>query len=291
MKTCFLGLRQFYCSEAFLVYCLIAFVLVLANGALAGLSFLYGFAALNPDSAITAALHHSGAAWLVYQIAMGLVAVFATIVDFFSILVILTPFRNSVCLMLLTLVTCCSLTWVPFVITIVLRNDAYAQACDGFDGTVILNGVSSPTAGLSVATFPAEFGGLKWQIFESAPSVYQFGPMAQSSQITLNLTSDTYNTPSISGSFDDDPLSFPGLDLHSNGSWTRSCWAPAVTLKNSSGIAIVETGFTGINDCSQLQVCVRRSSLGLDAIYVAIARILIELQSEVGCCVLSRRSY
>jgi hypothetical protein len=239
---------------------------------------------------MAAALHHTSTSWLAYQIFLPFVSIVAALVNLCLLMSIVTAVSHSACLLLLAIVAGCTPVWIPYALEITLRKQAYAHACDGFDGTVVLNAVTSNSAGLSVASFPPAFGGMKWQLFQSSTNVYQFQPVGQPSQIRIDLMNDTYSSPSKYGSFSDNPLSFPDLGLYSNGSWIRSCWAPAVNLKDTTGSAIVETGFTAYTDCSQLQVCARKTAAGPDEVYIAIARILIALESAAGCCVRSRAS-
>jgi hypothetical protein len=266
-------------------WCLTFFVLFLLNGLSLSLSYLYVVSSVDPNSSVTTALHQSPASWLAYQLSLGVVSVFAALVDFFFLAYVFRNVRESGFIAFLTFGFACIPVWIPYVICTVLRNNAYSHICQGFDGTVLLNAAASASTAISIATFPAAFGGLTWQLFQSSPSVFQFAPSGQSPQITVNITGESYISPSNSSYFVDNPLTLPAFGLWSNGDWIRSCWAPAVTLTNLSGTPVVETGLTGINDCSQLQVCVRKLSSGADGIYVAIARILIALQSAAKCCV------
>ena len=205
----------------------------------------------------------------------------AALVDMMILGGLLMAATESACLLILALIVSCTPIWVPYAVEITLWKEAYAHVCDGFDGTVYLS------AGLSVANFPAAFGGAKWQLYQSSQGVYEFSPVGQPSTITINVAQDTFSSTTKTGTFTDDPLSFPGFDLHSNGSWIRSCFAPAVNLQTTNGTVIVKTGFTAYSDCSQLQVCVRNSA-GTDAVYVAVARILIALENASGCCLNAR---
>lgn len=251
------------------------------------MDYFYIYASLNPWSSVTTALHQTYTSWLAYQIFMPFASIIAALVDIMVLFGLLMAATNSVCLLGLALAVACTPIWVPYAVEITLWKEAYAHVCDGFDGTVYLDAVTSNSAGLSVANFPAAFGGAKWQLYQSSQGVYEFSPVGQPSAITINVNQDTFSSPTKTGTFTDDPLSFPGFGLHSNGSWIRSCFAPAVNLQTSNGTVIVKTGFTTYSDCSQLQVCARNSA-GTDAVYVAVARILIALENASGCCLNSR---
>jgi len=247
------------------------------------LSYVYIYSSANPSSSITTAVHASYASWVALLAFLPIILVGAACVDT-GILIVLANSRErkSCCLTLLAVLIGFTPVWLPYVLQVVLRNQAYNNACDGFDGVILVDAVSSTSAGLSVANFPAVFGGAKWQLYQSAHGTYNFAPVGENSPVTINLVNNTYGS-GVNGTFTDNPLSFPELGLYSTGSWTRSCFAPAVDLKDANGREVVKTGLTVFTDCSQLQICASKT-LGDDAVYIAVARILIALQNAVGCC-------
>jgi hypothetical protein len=45
----------------------------------------------------------------------------------------------------------------------------------------------------------------------------------------------------------------------------------------------IKTGLTTFTDCSKLQICASKAC-GVNAVYVAVARILIALEGAASCC-------
>jgi hypothetical protein len=119
--------------------------------------------------------------------------------------------------------------------------------------------------------------------------IYGFESTTGDDSVIYDLDNDTY-VSSIDGMIDfgsfpirRDPLAFPGFGLSSEGDWTRACYAPAADLRNSTGDIVLKTGLTAYTTCAYMQACVMKSS-GMDAIIVAIGRIMIELQAGAQCC-------
>jgi hypothetical protein len=184
--------------------------------------------------------------------------------------------------------------WSPYVIEAAMRKHLWNVECDGFDGSIFLHALNYGQQGTSTAQFPLSIGGQTWNLYQSSQGIYEFSPVEGDSQATFNFQNNTYSVHSNSSISEGGsltatnvPLSFPEFGLSSEGSWIRSCFAPAVALKNSTGDVIIKTGLTAYTDCSKMDVCVMKSS-GIDAIIVAIGRILIALENGASCCTQSR---
>jgi hypothetical protein len=253
------------------------------------MSYVYVFASVNPSSAMAAALHLNRATWLVYQVFLPLVCVAAALANLILLIGAIKAVANSICLMFLALFVACTPIWCPYVVEAGLRRYMWEHVCDGYDANIFLDAVNYNNAGMSYANFPASLGGAKWQIYQSTQGVYEFAPVGGESKVTFDFRNETYavHNSTLKGGHltdaDEQPLAFPEFGLNSTGDWTRSCYSPAVTLLNSTGNAIVKTGLSSFTDCSQMEVCAMKSS-GVDAIFVAIGRILIALEAASQCC-------
>jgi hypothetical protein len=182
--------------------------------------------------------------------------------------------------------------WCPYAVEAAMRYRIRNVECNGFDGSIFLDALNYGQQGPSIAQFPSSIGGQIWNLFQSSQGIYEFGPVGGASQVTFNLLNETYSVHKNStsgGSLTDTnvPLSFPELGLSSEGDWIRSCFAPAVYLRNSTGDVVVKTGLTAYTDCTKMDVCVMKS-MGMDAIIVAIGRILIAFEEGATCCSRSR---
>jgi hypothetical protein len=253
------------------------------------MDFVYVVATVNPLSSIAAAVHRTRGTWLAYQAVLPL---FTLAASFFNLVVLFGFIKivsKSVILSFLAIIAAFVPLWSPYVIEASLRKHLRSVECDGFDGAVLLGAVNYNKVGLSVAQFPSSLGGQKYSLYHSSDGVFEFAPVHGASQVTLNFINETYslhtNKTSQQGNItgDGEPLEFPEFGLHSDGDWIRSCFAPAVDLRNATGAEIVKTGLTAYTDCSKQTVCVRKSS-GMDVIIVAIARILIALEAGASCC-------
>ena len=253
------------------------------------MDYVYVAGTVNPLSSIAAALHHSRGSWLAYQAFLPLFTIAASLVNLVVIFGFIKFISESIILTFLGVIMAFVPLWSPYVIEASVRKHLRSVECDGFDGTVSLDAVNYNKAGLSVAQFPSSLGGEKYSLYQTSEGVYEFAPVGGGSQVTFNFINETYslhtNKTSQHGTITDkgEPLEFPEFGLHSNGDWIRSCFAPAVDLRNATGAEIVKTGLTAYTDCSKQAVCVRKSS-GMDAIIVSIARVLIALEAGARCC-------
>lgn len=258
-------------------------------------AYFYIFASVNPISSVAAALHHTRASWLVYQIFLPTATVAAGLVNLVLLVGGIRVITKSIVLIFFATIVAFVPIWSPYVIEAAMRKHLWNTECNGFDGSIFLDALNNGQQGLSTAQFPLSLGGQRWNLYQSSQGIYNFASVEGDSQATFNFRNNTYlvrsNSSSTSegGSFTDTnvPLSFPEFGLSSEGSWIRSCFAPAVALKNSTGNVIVKTGLTAYTDCSKMEVCVMKSS-GIDAIIVAIGRILIALENGASCCTRSR---
>jgi hypothetical protein len=256
------------------------------------MSYFYVFGSVNPTSSVSAALHHTRASWLVYQIFLPVVTTAAGLVNLGLLLGGLRLVSKSVILSFFATIVAFSPIWCPYAVEAAMRKHIRNVECNGFDGSIFLDALNYGQQGTSIAQFPSSIGGQKWNLYQSSQGIYEFGPVGGASQVTFNFLNETYllhNNSTSGGSLTDTkvPLSFPALGLSSEGSWIRSCFAPAVYLKNSTGNVIIKTGLTAYTDCTKMDVCVMKS-MGIDAITVAIGRILIALQDGATCCSRSR---
>jgi hypothetical protein len=255
------------------------------------MSYFYVYASVNPSSAIALALHLNRTTWLVYQVFLPLVSIAAGLVNLMLLVGGIKAVGNSLCLMFLALVVAFTPIWCPYVVEAGIRKYMWDHVCDGYDANIYMDAVNYNKAGMSYANFPASLGGQKWQIYQSVQGVYEFAPVGGESKVTYDFRNETYivhnsNSTSTGGNLtdpDDQPLSFPQFGLNSTGDWTRSCYAPAVTLRNTTGNSIIKTGLSSSTDCSTMEVCAMKSS-GLDAVLVAVGRILIALEVASQCC-------
>ena len=288
MKTDGARVYKIFCDTA-----LIFSVFVLPNIVAAGMAYIYIVACVDPISAISAALHYSRGSWLAYIITLPFFGIVAGFVNLVLLAVLIKPVSKSAILMFLAAIIGFAPVWTPYVIEAALRQHIWNVECNGYDGTILLDAVNYAQSGLSKAQFPAAFGGLEWQLAESADGIWDFSPVDGQSKVTYNLRNETYivhdTTVPEAGNLtlQKESLEFPGFGLHSDGKWFRSCFAPAVNLRDSTGNSIVKTGVTAYTDCSVMEVCAM-NSMGTDAVVVAIGRILIALQEGAQCCTRSR---
>jgi hypothetical protein len=272
---------------------LVAAIFVLPNVAAVGMSYVYVYGSVVPLSSIAAALHHSQGSWLVYLIALPMVTIVAGLVNLLLLAAGINAITQSTKLMYLAALVAFTPVWCPYAIEAALRQHISDIECDGFDGQIFLDAINYNQFGPSTAQFPLSLGGETWNLYESSQGIFQFGPGGWDPQVTFNFLNETYTIHNTTifeeGALtsNNQPLSFPELGLFSQGDWIRSCFAPAVALKNSTGDVIVKTGLTAYTDCSKMEVCVMKS-MGMDAITVAIGRILVALQNGASCCTRSR---
>lgn len=278
-----------FCSDVLLI----TIIFALPNIAAVGMSYVYVYGSVVPLSSVAAALHHSQGSWLVYLIALPIVTIVAGLVNLVLLAAGINAITRSTKWIYLVALLAFTPVWCPYAIEAALRKHLWDVECEGFDGQIFLDAINYNQVGPSTAQFPPSIGGEKWILYESSQGVFQFEPVGWDSQVTFNFLNETYtihNTTifeegALTGT--NQPLSFSELGLFSQGDWIRSCFAPAVALKNSSGNVIVKTGLTAYTDCSKMNVCVMKS-MGMDAIIVAIGRILIALQNGASCCTRSR---
>jgi len=254
-------------------------------------SYFYIVGGVNPTSGVAAALHKTTSAWLAYQVCLPLLTIPAAFVDFVLLVGCVEFISRSCFLTFLASLVALIPIWSPYAIEASIRQWKWNTECNGFDMEIYLNAVHYGQQGLSSAQFPESMGGQEWQLSNpnDGNSIYQFQSVDGDQYVTFNLGNDTYTT-SINGTNDfgsfavrRDPLAFPEFGLSSQGEWTRACYAPAVDLTNPAGDVILKTGLTAYTTCAYMKVCAKTSS-GIDAIMVAIGRILIELQAGAQCC-------
>jgi hypothetical protein len=258
------------------------------------MAYVYVYASVNPLSAMAAALHHSQGSWIVYQICLPIVTVAAGLANLVILVGGIRLVSRSFILSLLAAVVAFMPIWSPYVLEAALRKHLWNTECNGFDGSFLLEAAHyNQQPYLSVVQFPNSFGGQKWTLYQSSPGIYDFAPVGEDSQVTYNFINQTYslhtNTTQEGGALTptNAPLSFPQFGLYSEASWIRSCFAPAVELKNSTGNVIIKTGLTAYTDCSKMEVCAMKS-MGMNGVIVAIGRILMALENGASCCTRSR---
>ena len=194
--------------------------------------------------------------------------------------------RFSVILKLLRIVITFTLLWFPNEV----QEHQLNTACHGFEGKIYLEVAGLDRFGMSWAQFPKSMGGAKWQLFQSPWRVYEFAPPGHDSEVTFDIANGTYihhssMTEEARLTGPDEPLSFAKFGLQSQGVWVRSCYHPMVDLRTSLGDVIIKSGGSGNTDLARMEVCAMRT-MGMDAVVVAIGRILIALEHEVNrCCV------
>jgi hypothetical protein len=194
--------------------------------------------------------------------------------------------RFSVILKPLRIVITLTLLWCPNE----FKEHQLNAACHGFDGTIYLEVAGLDIFEMSWAQFPKSMGGAKWQLFQSPPRVYEFAPPGHDSEVTFEFANGTYihhssMTEEARLTGPDEPLSFAKFGLQSQGVWVRKCYHPTVLLRTSSGDVIVKSGGNGNTDIARMEVCAMRT-MGMEAVVVAIGRILIALEQEVNRCCL-----
>jgi hypothetical protein len=267
-------------------------LILLPNGLAAAISYIYTVASTEPTSSIAAAIYKttsSSTAFWVFQPVLCLPAVF---VDYCLLLALVEKYLDAFYMRALAFVLGLSPVWLPYVVEAAVHKEVWNNDCNGYDGTIYLSAVNYGNSGPSIVEFPVNFGGQQWQLFNpnsSDQTMYEFESMTGNETVLYNMGNDTY-VSSINGTVDvgsfpirQDPLEFPQLGLSSQGNWLRACYAPAVDLRNSTGDIVLKTGLTAYTTCSYMKACVMKSS-GVDAIIVAIGRILIELQAAAQCC-------
>jgi len=254
-------------------------------------SYFYVVGGIDPTSGVAAALHKTTSAWLAYEVCLPLLTIPAAFVDFVLLVGCIEFIGRSCFLTFLASLVALIPIWSPYAIEASIRQWKWNTECNGFDAEIYLNAVHYGQQGLSLAQFPESMGGKEWQLLNPSGgnSIYQFQSVDGGQYVYFNLGNNTYitsiNGTNDSGSFPvrQDPLAFPEFGLSSHGEWTRACYAPAVDLTNPWGDVILKTGLTAYTTCAYMKACARTSS-GIDAVMVAIGRILIELQAGAQCC-------
>ena len=278
--------------------CLVSTIFILPNAAAATMAYFYVFSQLDPTSQISAALHATRVSWLVFQIALPLVCICASLANLLLLIVGVKYIARSVLLMFLALIVACIPLWCPYVVEAAMRLELWNNVCNGYDANIFVQAVHYNSAGFSYAQFPdTMMAGAKWQIYQNVQGIYEFGPVdGASSEITYNFRNDTYILQQGQGTGnghltdDDSPLSFPAFGLYSNGSWIRSCSAPAVNLyNNATGNIAVKTGLSAYTDCSKMEICAMTGE-GLEGVLLAVGRILIALEQAAQCCTRTKYS-
>ena len=281
------------CCNQFYEIFLISLIFIIPNICAAAMIYVYVVGSVHPLSSIAAALHATRSSFLVYIIFLPLIDIAAGLANLVFLLGCVKWISKSFLLSSVAVVVAFAPIWCPYVIEAAIRKHLWGVECDGFDGTIFMDAVNYGQSGLSFAQFPASLGGEKYQIYQSNNGVYEFGAVGGDSLITYNFINETYTvhntTTQEAGQLTDNsqPLSFPELGLHSEGSWIRSCFAPAVSLQNSTGGVVVQTGLTAYTDCSKMQVCAMKTT-PQDILLVAVGRILIALEAGAKCCTRSR---
>lgn len=187
--------------------------------------------------------------------------------------------------------------------------DMYSDACQGYNISAILSGVSGtdPTNfyGLipivGIATVALAYGNYSMHLLyhnETPPAIFRF-EVFQSFNYTPALESITYNEShaiyfinDTANPYNISPtLGFPSLDLISNGSssgfqYDSSCSAPSVQLdyhNNSFSVYnVLKTAMTSPSNCSQLKVCGMLD--GTDDFQIALGVVMIAQSSySYGC--------
>jgi len=278
--------------------CLVSTIFILPNAAAATMAYFYVFSQLDPTSQISASLHATHVSWLVFQIALPLVCICASLANLLLLIVGIKYITRSVLLMFLALIVACIPLWCPYVVEAAMRLELWNNVCNGYDANIFVQAVHYNSAGFSYAQFPDTImAGAKWQIYQNVQGIYEFGPVdGASSEITYNFRNDTYILQQGQGTGnghltdDDSPLSFPAFGLYSNGSWIRSCSAPAVNLyNNATGNIVVKTGLSAYTDCSKMEICAMTGG-GLEGVLLAVGRILIALEQAAQCCTRTKYS-
>jgi hypothetical protein len=266
-------------------------LILLPNGLAAGVSYIFIVASTDPTSSIAAAIYKTTGSSTAFWVFMPVLCLPAVFVDYCLLLVLVEKYMDAFYMKCLAFILGLSPIWMSYVIEAVVHKERWNNNCNGFDATIYLNSANYENSGPSIVDFPLSFGGQQWQLFNPNGSdlIYEFESMTGNETVIYNLVDDTY-VSSINGTVDvgsfpirQDPLAFPQLGLSSEGNWLRACYAPAVDLRNSTGDIVLKTGLAAYTSCAYMQACVMKSS-GIDAIIVAIGRILIELQAGAQCC-------
>ena len=281
-----LDVRQIW--DGFYDAFLITLIFIAPNIVAITMAYFFVYGSVFPLSSVAAALHYSRGSWIAYQVFLPLFTLAASFINVCFLVATFQIITHSYFLMFLTTICAFTPLWVPYVTNAALRKYHFDHDCDSFDGTVYLDAVRYNSKGLSQATFSRSFGGQQWQLWQSSQGTYQFAQVGTESGITYNFRTQTYNVANSSSEVGvltnkNEPLEFPAFGLFSDSDWIRSCYAPAVELKNSSGHVIVRTGLSTYTDCSNMRVCINKT-WGKNAIFVAIGRILIALEDAADCC-------
>ena len=281
------------CCGQFCEISLIALIFTIPNLCAAAMIYVYVIGSVDPLSSIAAALRVTRSSWLVYIIFLPLIDIVAGLGNLMLLLGGVRAISKSFILSCIAVLVAFAPIWSPYVIEAAIRKHKWGTECDGFDGTIFMDAVNYGQSGLSWVQFPASLGGAKYQIYQSNTGIYEFAPVGGDSIVTYNFINETYTIHNTTApeegqlTANSQPLEFPELGLHSEGSWIRSCFAPAVSLQNATGDVVVQTGLTAYTDCSKLQVCAMETT-PQDILLVAIGRILIALEDGAHCCTQSR---
>lgn len=266
-------------------------LILLPNGLAAGVTYIYIVASTDPTSSIAAAIYKTTGSSTTFWVFMPVLCLPAMFVDYCILLLVVEEFTDAFLMKCLAFILGVSPIWLPYVTEAVVHKERWNNDCNGYDATIYLRAVHYGNSGPSTVDFPLSFGGQQWQLFNpnGSDQIYEFESMTGNQTVIYNMGNDTY-VSSINGTVDvgsfpirQEPLEFPELGLSSEGNWLRACYAPAVDLRDSTGDIVLKTGLTAYTTCAYMQACVMKSS-GVDAIIVAIGRILIELQAGAQCC-------
>jgi hypothetical protein len=280
--------KIFHNLSAIVVWLLV----ILAPNALAAvLWYVYIIASTDPTSSIAAAIYWTSASQNAYWVFMPLLCIPAMFVDYGILLALADQFGDIWYMKALAFVVGLSPIWLAYPVEAGIHLYRWNNDCNGFDATIDIRAVHSGDWGQSYVDFPVGFGSQRWQMWNpnGTAQIYGFESTTGDDSVIYDMDNDTYFY-SIDGTVDvgtfpsrRDSLAFPDLGLSSEGNWLRACFAPAVELKNSTGDIVLKTGLTAYTTCAYEKACVMKSS-GVDAIIVAIGRILIELQPGAQCC-------
>jgi hypothetical protein len=281
------------CCSNLCEWFLISLIFFIPNLCAATMIYFYVVGSVDPLSSVAAAIHHTGSSYLVYMIFLALVNIVAGLANLMILLAGVQFITKSFLLSIVAALVAFVPIWCPYVIEAALRKHLWDVECDGFDGTIFMDAVNYGQTGLSYVQFPESLGGQEYQIYESDQNTWEFAPAGGNAIISYNLVNETYtvlNSTTLEGgqlTGQSDPLVFPEFGETSEGTWIRSCFAPAVSLKNSTGSVVLQTGLTAYTSCAKMQVCAMKPA-NPDALLVPIGRILIALQAGASCCTRSR---
>jgi len=100
----------------YMYICLASALFIIPNAAAGAMAYFYVFSQLDPTSQISAALHAIHVSWLVYQIALPLVCICASLANFLLLIVGVKYIARSVPLTFLALIVACIPLWCPYVV-------------------------------------------------------------------------------------------------------------------------------------------------------------------------------